>query len=62
MSSDKVFSDDDIADILVSYNVDLPVSALQVFTDEGVPLVPPDIDRMVRIDKYELALMDRTDV
>ena len=40
----------------VSNNEELPVSALQVFADEGVPLVPPDIDRM---DSNELALMDR---
>ena len=40
-------------------NEELPVSALQVFTDEGVPLVPLDIERMVRIDNNELALMDR---
>ena len=57
--SDKLFSDEDIVDMLVSDNEELPVSALQVFTDEGVPLVPPDIDRMVRIDNNELALMDR---
>ena len=28
----------------VSDNEELPVSALQVFADEGGPLVPPDID------------------
>ena len=35
------------------------MSALQVFMDEGGPLVPPDIDRIVRIDNNELALMDK---
>ena len=39
-------------------NEDLPVSASQVFTDVGVPLVPPDIDRIAQINN-ELALMDR---
>ena len=43
----------------VSDNEEMHVSALQVFADERVPLVPPDIDRIVRIDENELALMDR---
>ena len=42
----------------VSDNEELSVSALQVFTDEGGPLIPPDIDRIVRTDNNELALMD----
>ena len=33
--SDKLFSDEDIADMPMSDNRDLPVSALQVFTDVG---------------------------
>ena len=60
--SDKLYSDEDIANMSVSDNEDLPVSALQVFTDVGVPLVPPpppDIDRIVWINNNELALMDR---
>ena len=40
-----------------SDNEEMPVSALQIFVDEGVPLVPPHIDRIVR--ENELALMDR---
>ena len=38
---------------------DVPVSALQVFTDTVVQLVPPNMDRIVQIDADELALMDR---
>ena len=57
--SDKKFSDEDIADMPVSANEEMPVSAFEVFADEGVPLVPPEIDRIVRVDSNELALMDR---
>ena len=39
--SDKLFSDEYIADMPVSDNEELPMSTLQVFTDDGVPLVPP---------------------
>ena len=59
MFSDKLFSDEDFADMPVSVNEELPVSALQVFADEGMPVVPPDIDRIIRMDNNELALMDR---
>ena len=38
--SDKLFSDEDMADMPVSENEEIPVSALQVFADEGVPLAP----------------------
>ena len=41
--NDKLFLDEDIADMPVSDNEEMPVSALQVFADEGVPLVHPDI-------------------
>ena len=51
--SDKLFSDEDIADIPVLDNEDWPVSALQVFTNLGVRLVPPDIDRIARINDNE---------
>ena len=37
---------------------DVPVLALQGFTDTVVPLVPPNTDRVVRIDADELALVD----
>ena len=37
---------------------DVPVSALQVFEDTVVPLVPPDLVRIVLFDNNELALMD----
>ena len=43
----------------VSDNEDLPVSALQVSPDVGVPLVPPNIDRIVQINNNELVFMDR---
>ena len=37
---------------------DVPLSALQVFADTAVPLVPPDKVRIVRFDNTELELMD----
>ena len=37
---------------------DVPVSALQGFTDTVVLLVPPNTDRVVQIDADELALVD----
>ena len=46
--SDKLFSDEVLADTPVSVHEEVPVLALQVFTDEGVPLVPPVIDQTVR--------------
>ena len=60
MFSGKLFSDEDIAEPsrLLSDSEDIPVSALQVFVDTVVPLVPPDMDRIVRFDNNELALMD----
>ena len=36
----------------------VPVSALQVFADTVVPLVPPHTGRIVRFDNNELELMD----
>ena len=36
----------------------MPVSALQVFADTVIPLVPHDMGRIVRFDNNELALMD----
>ena len=41
--SDKLFSDEDMADMPVSQNEEIPVSALQLFADEGVPLPPPPL-------------------
>ena len=58
MFIDKLFPDEDIADMSVSDNEDLPVSALQVSRMWGAS-GPPDIDRIVRINNNELALMDR---
>ena len=57
--SDKLFLDEDIADMPMAGNEDLPVSASQVFTDVGVPQVPPDIHRIARINHNALAIMDR---
>ena len=42
--SDKLFSDEVVADMPVSVHEEVPVLALQVITDEGVPLV---IDQIV---------------
>ena len=36
----------------------VPVSALQAFTDTVIPLVPPDTGRIVRFDNNELELLD----
>ena len=57
--SDKLFSDEDIADMPVLDNEEMPVSALQVFADEGVSLVPPDIDWIVRMNNNETAFLDK---
>ena len=46
--SDVLFSDDVLADTPVSVHEELPMLALQVFADVGVPVVPPVIDRPVR--------------
>ena len=58
--SDKLFLDEDIADMPVSDNQEMPVSALQVFVDVGYlclpPPPPPHMDRIVRVDNNELAL------
>ena len=46
--SDELFSDDVLADTLVSVHEELPMLALRVFTDVGVPVVPPVVNRPVR--------------
>ena len=46
--SDVLFSDDVLADMPVSVHDELPMLALQVFADVGVPVIPPVIDRPVR--------------
>ena len=55
MFSDKLFSDEDPADMPGSEKKESTVSVLQVFTEEGAPLVPPVIDKTVRMDNNELA-------
>ena len=59
--STQLFWDEDMAEPsrMRSDCGDVPVSALQGFTDTVVPLVPPNTDRFVRIYADELALMDR---
>ena len=59
MFSDKLFSDDVFADMPVSVHEEVPLSALQIFMEEGVPLVSPVIDRIVRRSNDELVFMDR---
>ena len=58
--SSQLFWDEDIAEAsrMLSDCGDVPVSALQIFAETVVPLVPPDTDRIVRFDNNELALMD----
>ena len=46
--SDRLFSDEVLADTPVSVHEELPRLALGVFTDAGVPVIPPVVDRPVR--------------
>ena len=46
--SDRLFSDEILADTPVSVHEEMPMLALQVFTGEGAPLVPPVVDQPVR--------------
>ena len=46
--SDELFSDEVLADTPVSAHEELPMLALQVFTDVGALVVPPVIDQPVR--------------
>ena len=57
--SDKLFSDEVLADTPVLVHEEMPILALQVFTDEGVPLVPPVIDQTVRRIRDELICQDK---
>ena len=57
--NDKLFSDDVLADMSVSVHEEVPVLALHIFTDEGVPLIPPVIDQDVRRIKDELNSQDK---
>ena len=57
--SDKLFSDEVLADTPVSVHEEMPMLALQVVRDEGVPLVPPVIDQTVRRIKDELISEDK---
>ena len=56
--NDKLFSNDVLADASVSIHEEVPVLALQIFTDKGV-LVPPVIDQGVRRIKDELISQDK---
>ena len=57
--NDKLFSDDVLADMSVSVHEEVPVVALQVFTDEGVPFAPPVIDQDARRIRDELISQDK---
>ena len=56
--SDKLFSDEALADTPVSDN-EVPVLAVRVPTDEGVPLVLPVIDQIVRRNKDRSVFEDK---
>ena len=57
--NDKLFSDDVLTDTSVSIHEEVPVLALQIFTEEGVPLVPPVIDQGVQRPQDELVSQDK---
>ena len=57
--SDKLFSDEVLADTPVSVHEEMPMLALQVITDERVPLFPPVIDQTVRLIKDGLVCKDK---
>ena len=46
--SDGLFSDEGLADMPVWVHEELPILALRVFTDVGLPVVPPVIDQPVQ--------------
>ena len=58
--NNKLFRDEDIAEPsrMLPDCGDVPISALQVFADTIVPLVPPDKDRIVQFDNNKLTLVD----
>ena len=60
MFSGQVFWDEDIAELsrMLPDCGDVPVSALQVFADPVVPLIPPDKGRIDRFDNNEVELRD----
>ena len=56
--SDELFSDEVLADMPESVHEEVPVLALQVITDEGVPLVHPVIDPIVQRNMDGFVFMD----
>ena len=56
--NDKLVSDDVLADTSVSVHEEVPVLALQICTDEVVPLVSPVMDQNVRRIKDKLISQD----
>ena len=57
--NDKLLSNDILADTSVSIHEEVPVLTLKIFTEEGVPLVPPVIDQGVRRIEDELISQDK---
>ena len=57
--SDKLFSEEVLADTPVSVHEEMPMLALQVFTDVGAPLIPPVIDQPVRRNMDGLVCKDK---
>ena len=56
--NEKLVWDDVLADTPVSVHEEVPVLALQILTDVGVPLVSPVMDQDVRRIKDELISQD----
>ena len=57
--NDKLFSGDVLTDTSVSVHEEVPVLALHIFTEEGVPLVPPVIDQDVQRPQDKLVSQDK---
>ena len=57
--SGKLFSDEVLADTPVPVHEEMPMLALQVFMDEGAPLVSPVIDQPVRRFTDRLVCKDK---
>ena len=59
MFNDELFSDDVLTNTSASIHEEVPVLALQIFTDERVPLVLPVIDQGAQRLKDELVSQDK---
>ena len=49
MFSDRLFSEEELADTAVSVHEEVPMLALRLFSDVGVAVIPPVADRPVRV-------------